>query len=319
MQGDLARFVLGRTVSAACLVLIVSSSALVLARLAPGDSALDTDPAVIAEARARNHLDRPFLEQYARWLRRSAAFDLGESSRFRRPVADLLRDRAGNTALLGLSALVVAGALGIPLGVLTGSRRGGFLAPLVRAVSIVLLSVPPLVTSLALLLLAARTGWFPSGGLAQPPAGAGEIESVMVTARYLVLPSLALGLPIAALLERLQSQAIADALAEPCILAAIARGIPRRQVIWRHGWRLSLKPVLAIAGILIGSVLSGSFAVEIVMSWPGLGDLMWEAVKSRDVYLIAGCAATGAIFLAAGILASDLALAAIDPRLEGPA
>ena len=95
-----------------------------------------------------------------------------------------------------------------------------------------------------------------------------------VTLRHLVLPAVALALPIAASLERLQSRAIREALAEPCIVAAIARGVPRQRVVWRHALRLSLKPVLAIYGITIGSALSGSFVVEIVMSWKGLGDLM---------------------------------------------
>jgi peptide/nickel transport system permease protein len=77
--------------------------------------------------------------------------------------------------------------------------------------------------------------------------------------------------------------------------------------------------VLAIYGITVGTVLSGSFAVEIVMSWPGLGALSWQALLSRDIFLVAGCAAAGSLFLAAGILASDVALAAVDPRIEEPA
>jgi peptide/nickel transport system permease protein len=121
---------------------------------------------------------------------------------------------------------------------------------------------------------------------------------------------------MAASLERLQSQAIREALADPCILAALARGVPEQRVIWRHALRLSLKPVLALYGITIGAVLSGSFAVEVVMSWQGLGDLMYEALKGRDLYLVAGCAAAGSASLAAGILLSDLALAAVDPRVE---
>jgi peptide/nickel transport system permease protein len=182
-----------------------------------------------------------------------------------------------------------------------------------------LLSVPPLVTSLALLLVAARTGWFPAGGLPSVPADAGSLESAAIVARYLFLPAVALALPIAAGLERLQSRSLRDALGDPCILAALARGVPRRRVVWRHGLRLSLKPVLAIYGITVGSVLSGSFVVEIVMSWHGLGDLMYQALQARDLYLVAGCAAAGSCGLALGILLSDLALAAVDPRVEEPA
>jgi peptide/nickel transport system permease protein len=128
------------------------------------------------------------------------------------------------------------------------------------------------------------------------------------------LPALALALPIAAALERLQSQAMAEALREPSVTAALARGISRRRAIWVHAFRLSLKPVLGVLGIVIGTVLSGSFVVEIVMTWPGLGDLMFQALVARDLYLAAGCAASGAVFLAAGLLAADLALAVVDPR-----
>jgi peptide/nickel transport system permease protein len=311
-----ARFLVRRVASALLLVLIVSCAAILLTRFAPDDRALETDPAVIAAERKAAGLDDPFLQQFGRWLIRGVRLDLGTSLRFGLPVAQLLKDRAANTALLGLSALFLATAIGIPLGVFTGSHQRGLGVGLARGASLVLLSVPPLVTSLALLMIAVRTGWFPVGGLASIPAAAGPLDAALITARHLVLPSLALALPIAASLERLQSRSMSEALAEPCMMAALARGIPRNQVIWRHGLRLSLKPVLAIYGITIGSVLSGSFAVEIVMSWPGLGDLMWEALKARDVYLVAGCAATGAIFLAGGILLSELVLAAVDPRLE---
>jgi peptide/nickel transport system permease protein len=310
---------LRRAASAALLVFAVSSASLLLARLAPADDAFGTDPAILAAERHRLGFDRPLAAQYADWLARSARFDFGESLRFRRPVATLIRERVGNTALLGLSALAVATLIGLPLGVFTGSHHRGVLVAAARVASMALLSVPPLVTSLVLLLVAARTGWFPTGGLPNVPAGAGLLQSAALVARYLFLPALALALPIAAGLERLQSRSLRDALAEPCVMAAVARGVPRRRIIWRHALRLSLKPVLAIYGITIGSVLSGSFVVEIVMSWHGLGDLMYQALQARDLYLVAGCAAAGSCGLALGILLSDLALVAVDPRVEEPA
>ena len=310
---------LGRAASAAVLVFTVSSASLLLARLAPADDAFGTSPAVLAAERHRLGFDRPLAAQYADWLARSARFDFGESLRFRRPVATLIRERVGNTALLGLSALALATLVGLPLGVFTGSHQRGVLVAAARVGSMALLSVPPLVTSLVLLLVAARTGWFPTGGLPDVPASAGVVQAAAIIARYLFLPALALALPIAAGLERLQSRSLRDALAEPCIVAALARGIPRRRVIWRHALRLALKPVVAIYGITIGSVLSGSFVVEIVMSWHGLGDLMYQALQARDLYLVAGCAAAGSFGLALGVLLSDLALVAVDPRVEEPA
>lgn len=298
------------------LVVAVSSAALLLVHLAPGDaySSFDVDPAFAAAERARLGLDRPFAEQYSAWLGRMLVLDLGESARFRRPVADLIRERLFNTLLLGSAALVFAIGLGIPAGVMTGSAPGSWTARLISVVSIVLLATPPLVTALVLLMLAARTGWLPAGGLA-PGIGTGAFGAVGAWFRYLPLPALALALPIAASLERLESRAMAAALREPSIAAARARGISASRSTWRHAFRLSLTSVLGVLGIVIGTVLSGSFVVEIVMSWPGLGGLMYDALVARDLYLAAGCAASGAVFLAAGILAADIALMTADPRV----
>ena len=318
MNSAFRRYFLRRLGSAILLVFTVSSASLLLARLAPPDDALGTDPKILVAERHRFGLDKPLAEQYADWLARTVRFDFGESLRFRRPVIALIRERAGNTALLGVSALALATIVGIPLGVFTGSHRG-LLAGAARVVSIAVLSIPSLVTSLVLLLLAARTGWFPTGGLPDVPRETGVLQSTMIVARYLFLPAVALALPMAANLERLQSRAVREALAEPCIVAAFARGVPRHRVVWRHALRLALKPVLAIYGIVIGTALSGSFVVEIVMSWRGLGDLMYQALQARDLYLVAGCAAAGSCGLAFGILVSDLALVAVDPRIEDAA
>lgn len=296
------RFLLRRGFAALVLVFAVTSGALLLAQLAPGDYAAQAgrDPAQIAAERHRLGLDRPLLEQYTRWLRRSMTLDLGESFHFQRPVTGLVREGAANTAVLATTALLVATILGIPWGVVTGTRTG-VSARILRGLSLLLLSVPPLISSLVLLTIAARTGWLPVSGM-------GGIS-------HLVVPTLSLALPIAALLERLQSQSIAESMRRPSTAAARARGMPERRVIWRHGWRQSLAPVLAIYGVIVGSLFSGSFAVEIVTSWPGLGALMRQALMSRDTYLVAGCAAAGAAFLAAGILAADITHALLDPRV----
>jgi ABC-type dipeptide/oligopeptide/nickel transport system permease component len=132
---------------------------------------------------------------------------------------------------------------------------------------------------------------------------------------HLVVPTLALALPVAATLERLQSRAIAETLERPSALAARARGFSAARVVWRHAWRQSLGPIFGIYGVIVGSLFSGSFAVEIVTSWPGLGELMRQALVARDTNLVAGCAAAGAAFLAAGVLAADVAHAVSDPRI----
>jgi peptide/nickel transport system permease protein len=297
------------------LIVVVSSAALMLVEAAPGDhvSGFDLDPVSAAAERHRLGLDRPLLVKYGAWLGRAVRLDLGESLKYRRPVGELVIERAQKTALLGIAALVLATAIGMPAGIFTGSRHNA-LVMIARGLSLLCVSVPPLVTSFGLLLLAARTGWFPVGGF---PAR--EHASFFVVLQYLTLPALALALPIAATLERLQSQALEEALTDPSIHAARARGCSPTRLIWRHALRLSLKPVLAVYGVIVGSVLGGSFAVEIVTAWPGLGALMYEGLVARDLYLVAGCAAAGAMFLAVGILLSDLGLALVDPRVEDAA
>ena len=295
-------FLLRRILSAAALVFLVASGAQLLAGVASGDYSAQAGRSQeqIARERHRLGLDEPIAQQYARWLRRAVMLDFGESFYYQQPVTELVAAGARNTALLAAAALLVATLIGIPWGVVTGSRRGALVAAL-RGLSLVLLSVPPLISALVLLMLAARTGWLPVSGM-------GGIS-------HLIVPTLALALPVAATLERLQSQSIGEALALPSTLAARARGIHGRRLVWRHGWRQSLAPVLGIYGIIIGSLFSGSFAVEIVTSWPGLGALMLQALRARDTYLVAGCAAAGATFLALGVLAADLLHAIVDPRL----
>jgi peptide/nickel transport system permease protein len=134
--------------------------------------------------------------------------------------------------------------------------------------------------------------------------------------RHLIVPALALAIPVAALFERLQSRALAATLREPCMLAAATRGVPETRLHFLHGLRLSLTTVASLYGLIAGSMLSGSLAVEIVTAWPGLGRLMYEGLISRDLYLVAGCAAVGALFVAAGTLASDLIAAWNDPRVR---
>ncbi len=314
-------YLIRRLAFAVVLVFVVASAALWLTRLAPGDMtsrlALEAPEAERAAIRARYGLDQSAAAQWAAWVGHSLRLDFGESALYARPVGELVARGAVNTAALALVALTLATLAGIPLGIFTGSRPAGALPALVRGASLVCVSLPPLLTSLVFVWMAARTGWLPVGGMTSVDASrmgwGGWIADV---AWHLPLPALALALPIAATFERLQSQSMREAIAEPFVMAALARGLTRGQLVLGHAWRVSLRPVCAVYGIVIGALLSGSFAVEYVTAWPGLGRLMYDALRARDIYLVAGCAAAGAGFLALGSLASDLLLAAADPRVR---
>lgn len=316
----MGRYLLKRLGFALLLVFVVSSAALLLTRIAPGDfgeiQGLDLNADQRAQLRVSLGLDRPFYEQYWAWLSGVARLDFGRSLLYSRPVSALVGERALNTAVLASVALIAATLIGIPLGIYSGSGRGVGRS-IVKFVSTLGISVPPLIGSLALVFLAARTGWFPVGGMTSgASADAGWAVWLADLARHIPLPAIALAIPMAATLERLQAEAIDAASHERFVSASRARGVTPMRALMRHAWPASLRPVLGFYGVMIGSVFSGSFVVEVVTSWPGLGRLMFDALKARDLFLVAGCAATGAVFLAVGTLLADLILALTDPRVS---
>ncbi len=296
------RFVARRAAVGVVFVLFVSTCAFTLARLAPGDETTADRLAgvsddVIAARRAELGLDDPLILQTARWVAGVVTLNFGESSLYRRPVRDLVIERGANTAWLAAVSLLLAIVLGIPAGIFTGANQGRLLAQVITALSLLLVACPPLIGALGLLYLGVLTG----------------IPSTAQGA--LALPALALGLPVAAMLERLQSQATREAMEAGGVRAAAARGIPLTRLVWRHAARQALRPVLGVLGIVIATLFSGSLAVEMIASWPGLGRLLLDGVHSGDVTLIAGCVWAGAVCLAVGNVAADLLAAVVDPRV----
>lgn len=301
MNRAFAAFLVRRAAAAIAFVLVVSTMAYVVARIAPGDETTadllaGADAEAIAQKRARLGLDDPLMVQVGRWVSGLVRFDLGESSSLHRPVTSLVTERGVNTARLATVALLIAAVIGIPAGIVTGAYPQHPMARLVVPVSLALVACPPLVAALGLMFLAVSTGL------------------LSIAPGALVLPAIALGLPIAATLERLQSQATTDAMQAPDLAAAAARGIPVSRLVWRHAARQSLRPVLGVFGIVVGSLFSGSLVVELVTSWPGLGRLLYDAVLASDVTLVAGCVVAGAVCLAIGNLMADLLRVLVDPR-----
>jgi peptide/nickel transport system permease protein len=312
-------YFLRRLAFAVFLVLAVSSASWMLTELAPGDYAtgalgVGARADAIERARERYGLNRSIAQQYRDWVAHAVRFDFGRSMLYDRPVSELIPERAANTAILALTALVLATLVGVPLGVVSGSRRGGLIPHAIRTVSVVLVSMPPLLTSLFLVFIAARTGWVPIAGMHSASVAPGDAFADL--ARHLIVPAAAIALPLAAMFERLQAQAMREAIAQPFVVATLARGVSRGRVVWRDALKVALGPLAAVYGLVVGTLLSGSFAVEVITAWPGLGRLMLDALSARDVYLVAGCAGMGSVFLACATLASDLALAFVDPRVR---
>ncbi len=227
---------------------------------------------------------------------------------------------AANTLWIGLPALL----LGIGIGVLAGTahalHRGRPLGRLLDLASTVALSLPSIVLGLGALLLAARTHWFPLGSMdPSRELDPGTAAWLLGRLHHLALPLACLALPIAASVERVQQAAAGGALDELYVRAARARGIPPGRLLLRYVLRPSLNPVLSTSGPIFGAVLSGSLVLEVIFAWPGLGQVTYNALFSRDVLLLVGCVVASGALLIAGNLAADLLLFWLDPRTRAGA
>jgi peptide/nickel transport system permease protein len=305
------------------LLLGVSLLSFLLVELAPGDffGEMRLDPRLSEDTlralRTRHGLDRPLPERYGRWLVSLLRGELGFSFAYGQPVASLLWPRAWNTLLLTVTATVAVWLVAIPLGVWWASRRRGAARHALAGLTSLLLAVPDLVVAFALLLLAVRTGWFPAGGMAslgsESLAPAARVRDV---AAHLLLPVTALALGVLPVVLRHVQAAVAETLDAPFVRAARAHGIPERRVLFRHALPAAANPLISLFGLSLAGLLSMSLLVEVVMSWPGLGPLLLEAILARDFHLVLGPVLASTLFLIGGNLVADVLLLAADPRIR---
>jgi peptide/nickel transport system permease protein len=307
------------------LLLGVSLLSFVMVELAPGDyfAEMRLDPrvseATVQALRVRYGLDRPLPERYLRWVASLARGELGYSFAYGQPVGPLLWPRVRNTLLLTVTATAVAWLLALPLGAWWATRRGPVDAGL-AGLTAALLALPDLVIALGLLLLAVRTGWFPAGGMVS--LGHEQMawsERVRDVATHLALPVTALVLSTLPVLVRYVRAGVADALGAPFVRAARAHGIPERRVLLWHALPAAANPLISLFGLSLAGLLSTSLLVEVVMSWPGLGPLLLEAILARDFHLVLGPVLASTLLLVGGNLLADVLLLAADPRIRDEA
>jgi peptide/nickel transport system permease protein len=317
------RFVLRRLLQAVFLLIGVSILTFLLSMLAPGNYLDDMrlnpqiSAATLASLRAQYDLDRPLPFRYARWVNRVAHGELGYSFAYNSPVAPLLWIRGRNTLLLTLTAMLLAWALALPLGIWSAERRGHLPDRAISLVTATLMVVPELVLALGLLILAARSGWFPTGGMVSVGfAELSRLGQLRDLAMHMALPVTALVVSALPLLVRHTREAVAEALGAPFFRAAVAHGIPRGKLLYRYALRAAAGPLISLFGFSVGTLLSASLLVEMVMSWPGLGPLLLEAILARDLYVVIGGVLFSTIFLVCGNFLADVLLYWADPRIR---
>jgi peptide/nickel transport system permease protein len=255
--------------------------------------------------------------RYARWLASVFRGELGYSLAYNAPVAPLLWSRAQNTLLLGGLATALSWLIALPLGVFGAARAGHPEERLLTASAAALLGLPDLLIALFLLFFAVRTGWFPAGGMTSAAsADWSGVDRLRDLAHHLVLPVSALVLGSAPVLYRHVRSSMLEVLSAPFLLAARAHGIPRRRLLLRHALPAAANPLVSLLGLSVAGLLSASLLVEVVMSWPGLGPLLLEAILARDLHLVVAPVLLSTVLLLAGNLLADLLLFAVDPRIR---
>lgn len=317
------RPLLARLAASLVLLWLVLSALFLLLHLLPGDPvAAFEDPRVPAEQRARLRavygLDRPLAEQYVRWLGGALSGEWGYSFTYHRPVAAVLRDTVPLTLSLALTALLLEYALGLGLGVAAAARAGSSLDHAIRAASLAIWAIPSFWLGLMAIAVGA-VAWqiFPPGGLATVGAEAWSWPRRAADfAWHLALPAAAIGLPAAAATARFVRATVLEQLAEPFITAALARGLSRRRVLWRHALRAGMAPIAQLAGLSVAGLLSGSLTVEVVFGWPGVGRAAYEALVARDYPLLLAATALSAGLVLVGSFLAETLHAALDPRVR---
>ncbi|HEV2105252.1 MAG TPA: ABC transporter permease [Candidatus Eisenbacteria bacterium] len=316
-------YVLRRLLQTFPLLLGISALTFLLLQLAPGDFLAtmaenpQISPETLAHMRHAFGLDQPWYVQYLLYLKNVFLhLDFGQSFAYHEPVFQVLRTGLANTLLLSGAAALVTWGLAIPLGVIAAVRRNGWPDRALSLAAFLCLSVPEILSGLLLLLLAARTRWFPIGGihdLAWDDMGAWARTVDLL--RHLALPALVVGLvPLASRMRQMRGNLL-DVLRLDYVTTARAKGLGERAVIYRHALRNALNPLITLFGFTLGSLVSGSFVAEYIFDWPGLGLLTLEAINKQDQYLVMGAVLMASVVLVAGNLVADLLLAAADPRI----
>jgi len=317
------RFILRRLLQTIPLLLGITFISFGVMQLAPGDYLTQMrgnpqiNPETIERLRAQFGLDKPWLVQYALWLKNALSGNFGYSFTYKMPVFALIGQYVWATLLLSLSSLVFAWVVAVPMGVYAATHKNGLIDRITSLLAFIGISLPGFFVALLALLLAQRTGWFPVGDMTSANhASMGPWEKFLDVGRHLILPTIVLGTRGVAGIMRQMRGNLLDVLNENYVLAARARGLKERVVIAKHAVRNAVNPLITILGLEISGLLAGAALVENVMSWPGLGRLLLSAVQSQDLFVAMGAFVMGAVLLIAGNLLADLLLALTDPRIK---
>ena len=317
------RFVIRRLLQILPVLIAIATMNFILLHLAPGDAADiiagqsgHATPESVAALRQEFGLDRPLYHQYVVFVGKLLSLDLGYSFVQQSPVSRLILDRLPATLLLMVTAMILAIAIGVVLGVTAARRRGSWVDSFVSVAALVVYATPVFWLGLMLIVLFSIVlGILPSGGMSDIRAQHTGIAYALDVARHLILPAATLALFYVAIYTRLMRSSMLEVYSLDFIVTARAKGLSEGAVAWRHAARNAILPVVTLAGVQFGHLLGGSILVETVFGWPGLGRLLFDSLLQRDMNLLLGI-----LFVSSGVvvlanLIADLAYGLLDPRI----
>jgi peptide/nickel transport system permease protein len=243
--------------------------------------------------------------------------NLGHSWAYKLPVADLIGQRIWATFLLSVCAFVFSWAIAIPLGVLAAVYKDSIFDRISAALAYAALSIPEFFLALMLVFFAAQTGWFPLGGATSIDYDYLSFGGkVLDRAHHLVLPTLALGIGSVASIMRIMRANFLDTIRAGFVTTARAKGLRERVVMFKHVLRNAINPLVSAFGFAFSGLLSGALMVEIVLQYPGLGQLMYQSILREDQFVVLASVMLGCSMLVVGNLLADILLAWSDPRIR---
>ena len=300
-----------------CLSLIVASLVIFACiEIVPGDSAsfmlgINAQPDTIQALRVELGLDQSLVQRYLGWVGGLLGGEMGTSYTYRTPVSDIVKDRLQVSLPLALYALTLTVVVAFPVGILAAARRGSVTDITVMGATQLGVAIPNFWFAIVMgILFAINLRWFSAGGF--PGWDAGIFPAI----KALTLPAIALALPQASILARVMRSSLLDTLSEDYMRTARAKGLTRRQVLWRHALRNAMIPVLTIIGLQFSFLLAGAIIIENVFFLPGLGRLVFQAITQRDLIVVESVVM---LLVFAVILVNffvDIAYAWVDPRLR---
>ncbi len=301
----------------------VSILLFLLFQAAPGDFLSEAklnsqiSPETMAQLRAQYGLDQSLPIRYWRWAKSSVRGDFGYSFSYNAPAASLLWPRARNTLLLSVPALIISWFISIPLGVLVAGWKGKWADRLFSGGTSTLLALPDVLIALLALLIALKTGMFPVGGMTSVNAqDQGWWAWLRDLGWHMLLPVAALVVGSLAIILRHVRASVSEILESSYMRAAEGHGLPRFTLLFRYALPAAANPLISLFGLSVAVLLSVSLLIEVVMSWPGIGPLLLDAILARDLFLVIGAVMLSTVFLIAGNLLGDVLLYALDPRIR---